>query len=166
MTSSKFSTVARRRVVASLAGVCAGFGSVSAQPLDKGIAKAEVHRGRYLAMVAGCNDCHTPGYAEKAGQVDEKLWLTGTALGWRGPWGTTYPANLRLVAQGLSQAQWLKHARSEWRPPMPWFALRDMSDRDVASIYAYLRHLGPGGAPAPAYVAPDKTPPAPFVSFP
>src|SRR5882672_998171 len=47
-------------------------------------------RGSYLAVIAGCNDCHTPGYAESGGKVPESQWLTGTLLGWSGPWGTTY----------------------------------------------------------------------------
>ena len=34
-------------------------------------------RGRYLVKIAGCNDCHTPGYAEIAGKVPEDQWLTG-----------------------------------------------------------------------------------------
>ena len=42
-----------------------------------------VERGRYLTHVAGCNDCHTPGYAAADGRVPESLWLTGDALGWR-----------------------------------------------------------------------------------
>ena len=32
-----------------------------------------VRRGRYLVKVAGCNDCHTPGYGVNNGKVDEKL---------------------------------------------------------------------------------------------
>jgi len=126
----------------------------------------DVQRGRYLVQVAGCNDCHTPGYAEKGGRVDEKLWLTGDALGWRGPWGTTYPANLRLSVQQLPQDAWLKRARSELRPPMPWFNLRAMSDRDLSAIYRYLKHAGPAGAPAPDYVPPGREPKTPVVTFP
>jgi hypothetical protein len=98
--------------------------------------------------------------------VEEKLWLTGDILGWRGEWGTTYPANLRLVAQSMSEDGWVKRARSELRPPMPWFNLRDMSDRDVRAIYRYLKYVGPAGQPAPAYVPPDKEPKPPFVQFP
>ena len=48
-------------------------------------------RGRYLVQIGGCNDCHTPGYAMSGGKVPEKQWLTGDAVGWNGPWGTTYP---------------------------------------------------------------------------
>src|SRR5688572_2915819 len=59
----------------------------------------EAERGRYLVRIAGCNDCHTEGYAFANGDIDESNWLTGDALGWRGPWGTTYAANLRLTAK-------------------------------------------------------------------
>jgi hypothetical protein len=47
---------------------------------------------------------------------------------------------------------------------MPWLNLRDMADRDVKAIYAYLKHLGPAGQPAPHYVPADKTPGRPFCS--
>ena len=127
---------------------------------------AEAARGKYVVQIAGCNDCHTPGYTSSAGKVEEKLWLTGDQLGWRGPWGTTYASNLRLLVKDMSADQFVKLARSEVPPPMPWFNLRAMTDRDVKAIYAYLKHLGPAGQPAPHYVPADKTPGGPFVQFP
>ena len=128
---------------------------------------ADAKRGRYLVQITGCNDCHTPGYTANAGRVDEQLWLTGDRLGWRGPWGTTYPANLRLLAQHLSEDEWVQRATSKaLRPPMPWFNVRAMTDRDVRAIYRYLRWLGPAGQPAPAYVPPEQTPSGPVVQFP
>lgn len=126
----------------------------------------DVARGRYLVQVSGCNDCHTAGWMESSGQVAESQWLTGSPLGWRGPWGTTYASNLRLVAQNLSEMQWLEHARREWRPPMPWFNLRRMDDRDLTAIFHYIRNLGPAGSMAPAYVPPGKTPQMPYAEFP
>jgi mono/diheme cytochrome c family protein len=126
-----------------------------------------VSRGRYLVQIAGCNDCHTPGYMVSAGKVEEKAWLTGEPLGWRGPWGTTYASNLRLLVQGMTADQFMRHARSDQRrPPMPWFNVRDMSDTDVKAVYAYLKHLGPAGQPAPAYMPPGREPEGPFVVFP
>lgn len=126
-----------------------------------------VERGRYLVKISGCNDCHTPGYAQAGGNIPEKQWLTGSPLGWRGPWGTTYATNLRLYMQSVSEEQWLKTAHStQYRPPMPWFTLRDMSTQDLQAIYRFTRHLGPAGAVAPAYVPPNQTPNGPFVSFP
>ena len=127
----------------------------------------EIRRGRYLIETAGCNDCHTPGYGANNGKVDEKLWLTGDALGWAGPWGTTYPTNLRLLVAGMTQKEWLAHARTmKPRPPMPWFNVRAMTDNDLKAIYAYTRSLGPGGAPAPAYVPPGQKAAGPVVRFP
>lgn len=140
-------------------------GSVHAQE-KSGKASADANRGRYLVVTGGCNDCHTPGYATSGGKVDEKLWLTGDQLGWRGPWGTTYASNLRLPVKNMTADQFMKYARTEFRPPMPWFNVRDMSDRDVKAIYAYLKHLGPAGQPAPQYVPPDQKPGGPFVQFP
>jgi mono/diheme cytochrome c family protein len=126
-----------------------------------------VARGRYLVQIAGCNDCHTPGYMQAAGKVDEKLWLTGETLGWRGPWGTSYATNLRLFVGNLSQAQWLQHVGTmRPRPPMPWFNIQAMSETDRKAIYAYLKAMGPAGQPAPAWVPPGKEPPQPYALFP
>ncbi|HEY6133376.1 MAG TPA: c-type cytochrome [Rubrivivax sp.] len=123
--------------------------------------------GRYLVQTTGCNDCHTARYGELAGKVPEAEWLTGDALGFRGPWGTSYPTNLRLFAAGMTRAQWLQHARSmQPRPPMPWFNLRAMSDDDLGAIHAYLKAAGAAGQPAPAYVPPGQLPKPPFIQWP
>lgn len=122
---------------------------------------------RYIIKIAGCNDCHTTGYAEAAGKIPEKDWLKGDATGWRGPWGTTYASNLRLYFNNLSEEQWVRIARSvEFRPPMPWFVLREMKEQDLHAIYRFIRHLGPTGDPAPAYVPPDQEPRQPYILFP
>ena len=126
-----------------------------------------IERGRYLAKIAGCNDCHTPGYMQTAGQVPEKQWLTGDQLGWRGAWGTTYASNLRLYMQNFTEDQWLKLAKSKkLRPPMPWFALHDMTPQDLRAIYRFIRYLGPAGAAAPTFVLPGQEPKGPYVLFP
>lgn len=125
---------------------------------------AAIERGRYLVHIAGCNDCHTTGWMQTGGQVPEADWLTGDSLGWNGPWGTTYPANLRLYMQALSEAEWLVKARNlQTLPPMPWFALNAMHDDDLRAIYHFLRHLGPKGEPAPAYVGPGLEPGTPYL---
>mgnify|MGYP001603103675 CR=1 FL=1 len=53
------------------------------------VAKSPVAAGRYIVQIAGCNDCHTAGYAMSDGHVPESQWLTGNPVGWRGPLGTT-----------------------------------------------------------------------------
>lgn len=151
----------------STVALCAFLAALPAFAQDKKKSDPQVDRGRYLIKIAGCNDCHTAGYAPTSGKVPEKDWLLGDALGWRGPWGTTYPVNLRLYMQDLSEDQWVKKAKTlKTRPPMPYFNLHDMTARDLRAMYRYIRHLGPAGKPAPEYVPPDKAPPQPYVQFP
>jgi mono/diheme cytochrome c family protein len=124
-----------------------------------------IERGKYLARVSGCNDCHTPGYMQTDGKVATEKWLTGSSVGFQGPWGTTYPANLRLYLHDLSEAQWLARARQPMRPPMPWFNLRDMSDSDLVALYRFIRSLGPAGEAAPVAVGPGESVATPYIEF-
>ena len=146
--------------------IIAGGGQSASAEL-KTPAKHDDGRGRYLVIIAGCNDCHTAGYADAVGKIPEKDWLTGDRIGWRGPWGTTYATNLRLHMQHLSEEQWLTIARAaEFRPPMPWYILREMTDQDLRAIYRFIRNLGPAGEQAPAFLPPTQEPPQPYILFP
>ena len=107
-----------------------------------------IARGEYLVRVTGCNDCHTPGYAEQQGNVDQALWLTGSPLGYRGPWGTTYATNLRLRLADMDEAQWLAYSGSlRTRPIMPDFVLRSITEDDRRAMFHFIKSLGPGGEP-------------------
>lgn len=128
---------------------------------------AQVERGRYVVEIGGCNDCHTAGYGEAGGKAAESERLKGDTLGYRGPWGTTYPTNLRLSIGKMSEEQWLKYAKSLMtRPPMPWFNIRAMTDADQRALYQYVKSLGVSGTAAPAFLSPDKTPKPPFIQWP
>jgi mono/diheme cytochrome c family protein len=127
--------------------------------------RKELERGHYLLTVAGCNDCHTPGWPESGGKVKPEDWLTGSPVGFSGPWGTTYPANLRRVIGSMNEQAWLKHARTPRRPPMPWFNLASMSDADLKAIYQYVRSLGLKGEPAPDFVGPGQAATTPYIEF-
>jgi len=124
-----------------------------------------IKRGQYLVQIGGCNDCHTAGYAEAAGNVPVGEWLTGSPLGFKGAWGTSYAANLRLTLTALTEDQWVTFARVPRRPPMPWFNLRDMSDDDLRAMYRFIRELGPKGERAPAAAAPGVTVSTPVIVF-
>lgn len=130
--------------------------------------KPEVERGRYVVVLGGCNDCHTEGYAPKAGKVPESEWLKGSVLGFRGGWGTTYPSNLRIYFSRLTADQWVAQARTiETRPPMPWFTLHDMTEADLRAMYAFVKSMpGPTGDPAPTYLPPGQVPKGPAVVYP
>ena len=138
-----------------------------ASPTPAAAPAADVERGRYLVKISGCNDCHTPGYAMSGGKVPEAQWLTGDALGWNGPWGTTYAPNLRLRFNAMDEAAWVTFARQlSSRPPMPFWALNEMSEDDLRALYRYVKHLGPAGTPAPAALPPGEEPKGPAVRFP
>lgn len=154
-----------RTVLGAIAGLAVVLGQTTSAMAAEAAVDVRVARGRYLVTISGCNDCHTASYGELGGKVPEQEWLTGVPVGFQGPWGTSYPANLRLVVNGMSEAEWVEHARKERLPPMPWFNLRVMTDADLGAIYAFVRSLGPAGVPMPAYVAPGGKVDTPYVVF-
>lgn len=128
------------------------------------VAASDIEAGRYLVIVGNCNDCHTENFMERDGDVPESEWLLGSGMGWRGPWGTTYPPNLRLTVQDMGEDQFVEmvHTRRAL-PPMPWMNLNQVSEPDARSLYRYLRSLGPAGERAPTALAPDVEPQTPYL---
>lgn len=130
------------------------------------VAASPVQAGRYLVQIGGCNDCHTAGWLQKEGQVPESGWLNGSRVGFRGPWGTTYPNNLRLTVRRVSEDRWVKMLRTrDAKPPMPWFNLHAMSERDLRAIYRYIGSLGEPGDSVPDALPPGEEPSTPFYHF-
>lgn len=54
---------------------------------------------------------------ERGLAVHESEWLVGMPVGFRGPWGTSYPKNLRLTAQQLSEDVWVQTRTPSCRAP-------------------------------------------------
>lgn len=126
----------------------------------------QLARGKYLVQVMGCNDCHTPQYAPKGGNVPESDWLIGSEVGFKGPWGTTYPANLRAIAQNMDEKTWVDYMKSfKARPPMPSYDTNRISHQDLKDIYAYVKSLGGSDKAVPQYLAPGVNPKTPFIDF-
>lgn len=117
------------------------------------VAGNPVEAGRYLVIIGQCNDCHTEGFLETEGKVAEENWLTGSSVGWRGPWGTTYPPNLRLRVQEWTEDAWVQtlHTRKAL-PPMPWMNVNQFSEQDARALYRYIKSLGPRGEHRPTAV--------------
>jgi mono/diheme cytochrome c family protein len=125
-----------------------------------------IRHGESLVGYGGCNDCHTPGWGEHGGRAPKALLLTGGGFNFQGPWGTTYPVNLRLYVQKMTIREWVKKMRTlKTRPPMPWWSFRYLSDRDLADMYAYIRSLGPAGTPAHDWVPPGQPAPPPYMKL-
>jgi mono/diheme cytochrome c family protein len=150
----------------TLAGCSATTASPEVSPPVAASDADLVARGEYLVRIGGCNDCHTPGYGESGGMVPKAQWLVGGMPGWNGPWGTTYPANLRLKLADMDEAAWLKYSGElHTRPPMPDFALRTMTEDDRRALYRFIHGLGPAGKQAPDYLPPGQAPTPPYVQW-
>lgn len=141
-----------------------------AVPAHHVTAENPIDAGRYLVKIAGCNDCHTPGYVEGVMMTGKAMpeadWLKGADVGFSGPWGVSYPSNLRHSFQNMDEQQFIEMARKgQGRPPMPWPSLQAMSDEDLTAIYAYIHSLGAAGEPTPAALSPGVAPDRPHIAF-
>jgi mono/diheme cytochrome c family protein len=126
-------------------------------------------RGAQLVALGGCNDCHTPklqdgaydlsrtlsGQPENAplppnviGGISTNMLLTA----WRGPWGVSLARNLTPDKEtGIGSwtlADFKKTIRTGidpkgnvLMPPMPILELQNQPDRDLDTIYVYLRTI-------------------------
>lgn len=133
-------------------------------PLPADAEEPSVQRGLYLSIIGGCHDCHTEGYNESGGVIDPGKALKGSGIGRQGPWGTTYPGNIRRVVNSLSLEGFLLLARNfKYAPPMPWYNLRKMTDNDLKSLYLFVKSLGEPGELTPSFVAPGDRVNTPFI---
>jgi len=135
----------------------------------------KLQRGEYLAVVAGCDDCHTPG--GMYGAMDKSRRMSGSELGWKGPWGTSYSRNLTPdVETGIGS--WTEEdivralrtgvARDGRKllPPMPWPNYARYSDDDAYALAAYLKSLPAVQHRVPLVVPPDGTPEGAVLAIP
>ncbi|HSF65263.1 MAG TPA: c-type cytochrome [Paracoccaceae bacterium] len=134
------------------------------------LADEAVERGRYIATIAGCGDCHTPGYF--LGQPDMARALGGSEVGFEVPGlGTFYGPNLTPDPDtGLgnwTEAQIVTAIRTGQRPDgrmlapvMPWMNLAALSDDDAHALAAYLKSLPPVQNRVPGPVGPGEAAPA------
>jgi hypothetical protein len=144
-------------LLACIAGVTANAASNSSAP--------SIARGKYLVRFGACNDCHTPGWRETFGKVPVSRWLIGSNIGFRGAWGTIYPANVRQRFTQITENQWLAMVRTREGPePMIWHDLRALSLDDQRSIYRFVRSLGSAGPPTLQDVPPDIEPKTPYIT--
>jgi hypothetical protein len=138
---------------------------VVAPPAAFAQGEVSVERGLYVSIIGGCHDCHTEGYRQSGGKIDPAKAMTGDgSLGWRGPWGVTYPSNLRLKAYIRDEDAFVEDMRAlETLPPMPWYNVRAMRESDLRSLYRYLVSLGEPGKPVP--IPSIEAPKTPYITI-
>jgi len=144
-----------RRTVLALVVVAAGAGTGASftAALETAATRAEqIARGRRVSFTSGCQDCHTPGTFY--GTPDTTRMLSGSELGWEGPWGVSYPRNLTPdMETGIgrwSEEEIVTAIRAGHRPnqtmllpPMPWQMYAHLTDEDAYALAAFLKSLPP-----------------------
>jgi len=134
-----------------------------------------LERGKKLATFGGCVDCHTPGALY--GAPDFTRQLSGSELGWSGPWGTSYARNLTPdLETGLGyykEHEIILALKSGKRldgkpmlPPMPWQNFASLSDADMHALVAYLQSLPPVAHQVPDALPPGQAPTGRTLTFP
>jgi mono/diheme cytochrome c family protein len=147
--------------IAALVVVCAPLStSFAADPATE--------RGKYLVNIAGCNDCHTPGYF--LGKPDTARFLGGSDVGFELPGlGVFHGPNLTPDKEtglgGWTDAQILTALQTGARPDgrmlapiMPWHAFANLTPQDAQSVVAFLRSIPPVKNKVPGPFGPTEVP--------
>jgi mono/diheme cytochrome c family protein len=160
---------------APLAALCIGSCTPPATQKQEMTQEEKIARGRVISWSSGCNDCHTPGALY--GAPDTTRLLSGSELGWQGPWGVSYPRNLTPDSTtGIAtwtEDQIIAAFRTGHRPdgsvllpPMPWPSFSRMSDEDAHALAVYIKSLPPVSHKAPDRIPPGGKLTGPVLTFP
>jgi len=135
-----------RRAAAAAAGIV-----LSVSFVHSAAAQSQADRGKYLVTIAGCLDCHTPGYF--FGKPDMARYLGGSEVGFEIPGlGVFHGPNLTpdpdtglgkwSVAQIVTALKTGKRPDGrELAPIMPWRAFSNMTDADATAIATFLKSI-------------------------
>jgi mono/diheme cytochrome c family protein len=130
-------------------------------------ADPQVERGRYLAAIGGCTDCHTPGHF--LGKPDMSRYLGGSDVGFGSPMGVFVGPNLtpdKETGLGNWSAQQIVTAitagkRPDGRmlaPMMPWHGLSVLTTPDALAIAAFLKSVPSVSNKVPGPFGPNEAP--------
>ena len=99
---------------------------------------------------------------EKKGNI-----VTQTLTAWTGPWGTSFTANLTPDPTGLGNWEEsnfftaIRHGKFKGiesgrslLPPMPWEMYRNMTDRELKAVFAFLKSIKPVKNVVPSTIPP------------
>jgi len=145
------------------------FGAAAALSGASALAdEAQIARGRYLVVIAGCSDCHTPGAL--IGAPDMKRYLGGSDIGFAIPGQGVFVGQNITPDQATGIGNWtdsqIVTAIREGKTPegrqlsgvMPYFALSHLTDDDALAIAAFLKSLPPVSNQVVPYKPNEKVP--------
>jgi len=136
---------------AALAGAAAMIAATTAAPTAR--AETLVERGHYLAVLAGCNDCHTPGFF--LGAPDKAKYLGGSDVGFEIPGLGVFAGRNITPDKETGIGNWTDEQiatalttgrRPDGRhlaPIMPYPSFVNLTKEDVAALIAFLRSIPP-----------------------
>ena len=139
------------RISAGIALAAVAAVAAAATLLPKAHAESPVERGQYLAVVAGCNDCHTPGFF--LGKPDTAKYLGGSDVGFEIPGLGVFPGRNITPDKETGIGNWTDEQiatalttgkRPDGRqlaPIMPYPSFIHMTKEDVAAIIAFLHSI-------------------------
>jgi mono/diheme cytochrome c family protein len=135
--------------------------------LPRAHAQSPVERGKYLVVVAGCNDCHTPGFF--FGKPDPQKFLGGSDVGFEIPGlgvfnGRNITPDKETGIGGWTDEQIATAITTGMRPDgrqlapiMNYQAFVNLTKEDVAAVVAYLRSIPPVNNKVPGPFKPGET---------
>jgi mono/diheme cytochrome c family protein len=134
------------------AAVLAAAGAVLTL-LTRAQAESQIDRGKYLIVLAGCNDCHTPGFF--LGKPDMARYLGGSDVGFEIPGLGVFNGRNITPDKETGIGNWTDEQiaaaittgkRPDGRqlaPIMNYASFTYMTKEDVAAVVAYLRSVPP-----------------------
>lgn len=164
------------------------------EPAEQKLSQAElIEKGKKLIAFGGCEHCHSPKMMTDKGPVIDPerrlsghpsdgyvppslegfipgpmLLFNGDLTVAKGPWGTSFSANITPHATGIGNwsLEQFKKSIKEGKykgldgsrmllPPMPWQSIAKVaSDEDLEAMYAYLMSIKPVDNLVPAAIPP------------
>ena len=129
-----------------------------------------IDRGRYMIVTGLFAATATlRAMRRKRGAVPEKEWLTGSGpLGYRGPWGTNYPSNLRLTVASTERRRLGTLTARPSGPPADALLVgqRDLRVGPAGDVSLHPRASAEPGAPVRPSLPPGEEPKGPFILWP
>ena len=131
-------------------------------------ADPQVERGKYLVTIAGCNDCHTPGYF--LGKPDFSRTLAGSDVEFAIPGLGAFVGRNLTPDKETGLGNWtddqiisaitagIRPDGRKLAPVMPWQELSHLTSDDAHAIAAYLKSLPPVKNAVPGPFGPKETP--------
>lgn len=132
-----------------LAGAAAIAAAASLLPRAR--ADSQIDRGKYLVVLASCNDCHTPGFF--LGNPDMSKYLGGSDVAFELPGLGAFAGRNITPDKETGIGTWTSEQiaaaitagkRPDGRvlaPIMPYHAFSYMTKEDVAAIVAFLQSI-------------------------